>query len=288
MPGPKKKAKKKLSVYNDIIRSKFFANKYKDLFDKVERYCMFLGYPRSSHSLIGSILDAHPHMLIAHEQDVLKYPKYNMSKNEIFWLLMKNSERFTKKGRNWSGYSYRVEGQYQGSYRELQVIGDKRGGNSTRRIKRKPEVLKQLKEIIDIPFRIIHVYRNPFDNISTIAYRHCHKNASLVTKDLLKSKTDEYFGMADGVLKAKEDSHEKEWMDLKVEDFIEKTEEKLRELCEFLGVEKDEKYIEGASSIVYENPRKSRYEVEWDEESKTYVLEYMKGYDHLKEYGFDK
>ena len=30
------------------------------LFDDLKTYCMFLGYPRSGHSLIGALLDAHP------------------------------------------------------------------------------------------------------------------------------------------------------------------------------------------------------------------------------------
>ena len=36
------------------------------LFDDVERVCLFIGYQRSSHSLVGSILDAHPEAAIAH------------------------------------------------------------------------------------------------------------------------------------------------------------------------------------------------------------------------------
>ena len=38
----------------------------------VEAFCIFIGYPRSGHSLLGSLLDAHPEMVIAHELDVLR------------------------------------------------------------------------------------------------------------------------------------------------------------------------------------------------------------------------
>lgn len=31
---------------------------------------MFIGYPRSSHSLMGAILDAHPHIVIPHEYHI--------------------------------------------------------------------------------------------------------------------------------------------------------------------------------------------------------------------------
>ena len=34
---------------------------------------MFIGYPRSGHSLIGSLLDVHPNAIVAHELDALKF-----------------------------------------------------------------------------------------------------------------------------------------------------------------------------------------------------------------------
>ena len=78
----------------------------------VERYCMFIGYPRSSHSLVGSLLDAHPEMVIAHEQDALRHVRPWYSREQLFYLLLENSRRFTEAGRTWTGYSYAVPNQY--------------------------------------------------------------------------------------------------------------------------------------------------------------------------------
>ncbi len=36
-------------------------------FSKVHTFVLFVGYPRSGHSLIGSMIDAHPNAIIAHE-----------------------------------------------------------------------------------------------------------------------------------------------------------------------------------------------------------------------------
>ena len=33
----------------------------------VEKFVLFVGYPRSGHSLIASVMDAHPDIVIAHE-----------------------------------------------------------------------------------------------------------------------------------------------------------------------------------------------------------------------------
>jgi hypothetical protein len=53
-------------------------------FDDVGTYCMFIGCPRSGHTLIGAILDAHPNVVIAHELDALKYIRYGFGRLQLF------------------------------------------------------------------------------------------------------------------------------------------------------------------------------------------------------------
>ncbi|KAJ7379389.1 hypothetical protein OS493_016626 [Desmophyllum pertusum] len=51
------------------------------VYDGVETFVMFIGYPRSRHSLVGAILDAHPEIIIPHEYDVLaRWQEYQSSK----------------------------------------------------------------------------------------------------------------------------------------------------------------------------------------------------------------
>jgi len=40
-------------------------------FSKLRNFVLFVGYPRSGHSLVGSLIDAHPHAIIAHEVKTL-------------------------------------------------------------------------------------------------------------------------------------------------------------------------------------------------------------------------
>lgn len=80
-------------------------SKYEEDIKSIEKYCMFVGYPRSGHSLVGSLLDAHPNIVIAHELDALRYIKEGFNKKQLFYLLLEKSQRFTKAGREWTGYS---------------------------------------------------------------------------------------------------------------------------------------------------------------------------------------
>src|SRR5262245_36859172 len=62
-------------------------------FAAVETFCLFVGYPRSGHSIIGSLLDAHPNAIIADELDALKYVQAGFNQNQLFYLLLRNSRQ---------------------------------------------------------------------------------------------------------------------------------------------------------------------------------------------------
>ena len=51
-------------------------NLTKDVIDGIKMFVMFIGYPRSGHSIVGSLMDAHPHMVIANEFMLLRNWKY--------------------------------------------------------------------------------------------------------------------------------------------------------------------------------------------------------------------
>jgi hypothetical protein len=100
-------------------------------FCDIEKVCLFIGYPRSGHSLVGSLIDAHPHAVISHELDTIKLVKMGFSQRQIFSLILNNSKAFSRSGRIWTGYSYKVPNQYQGEFKELRIIGDKCGNQTT-------------------------------------------------------------------------------------------------------------------------------------------------------------
>ena len=54
----------------------------KQTVENVETFVFFIGYPRSGHSIIASLMDAHPNIVIAHQYNVFgEWVKGNMSKN---------------------------------------------------------------------------------------------------------------------------------------------------------------------------------------------------------------
>ena len=238
------------------LRSYLLSRTYRGIFRGVHTYCMFLGYPRSGHSLVGSLLDAHPHAIIAHELHALRYIRYQFSRDQLFWLLLENSREFTRHGRVWTGYSYRVPGQWQGQFSELRVIGDKRGGTSVREFRRRPWLLEELRRRVALPLRFIHVVRNPYDNVATIHAKNDQGRP-------LEYALQHYLGMTRGILELKRHLSENEILDLRHEDLIADPESKLETLCRFLGLAPDPSYLRACANIVFRVPHYTRHEVHW-------------------------
>jgi len=255
--------------------------RYKELFGGVKTYCMFIGYPRSGHSLVGSLLDAHPNMIIAHELNVLEYIRKGFSRGKIFYLLLRKSQVDAKAGRPSFGYSYAVPNQWQGRFTRLQVIGDKLGGGSTRRLRTHPELLQRLRDTVGIPIKFIHVIRNPYDNITTMFRRGDGDPVDL------RQTVDYYFCHCETIADLKKQINTADLLEIRHEDFIAEPTVWLKKLCEFLGVESPEDYVRDCASIVYESPHKSRHEVPWTPELIELVWDRMKRFPFLQGYSYE-
>ena len=262
-------------------------SRHPERFNTVRIYCMFIGYPRSSHSLIGSLLDAHPDAIIAHEQDVLKYIKYRFKRNQIFQLLVKNSQDFTLDGRTWTGYSYAVSDQYQGTYRILKVIGDKKGANSTRRISRNPKMLQRLRQTIGLPVHMIHVLRNPYDNISTMAFRNNGSKTEKVTEEVLRGEMDNYFNLVRTVSDVRKSLGDECTIDIRIEDFMSDPRGNLEKICFFLELDPEKKYLDDCAGIVFQKAQKTRKDFPWSDRLIAEVKARMDKYEFMTGYGFD-
>lgn len=272
------------------ILSQFFTSLVKGLinhrlFEGIRTYIMFIGYPRSGHTLIGALLDAHPNMIVAHELNALQYIRHGFSKNQVFSLLLSNSRSNAKAGRMCTGYSYAVPNQFQGRYTDLIVIGDKKGGGSAYLLKENPSLLSIMEQRVGLPAKYIHVYRNPFDNITTWA-RGGNLVKKLVTEKDLEQIISKYFATAEMIDQLKKDSRI-EIIDIKHEDFIKHPKELLEFLVNKIGLETNEDYLESCGKIVFESPKKTRHSINWPEHLINLVMQNVRRYPWLTDYNFD-
>ncbi len=246
-----------LQYWKDYLWSSFAAKRQRDLFKDIHTYCMFIGYGRSGHSLYGAMLNAHPQMVIAHELNALLYVERGISREQLYALILKRDRWFSDMGNRWEGYNYTIPNQWQGRFERLKVIGDKRGAGSTRRLGRSPQLLSKLRSLVGVPLRIIHIVRNPYDNIATVALRQ---------KRRLANRRDYYFKLSDTnaqLLKALDPS---EVVTLRHEDIIARPKELLKQMVDFVGLQADEAYLSDCASLVFKSPSKSRFKAHWNDQ----------------------
>jgi hypothetical protein len=55
-----------------------------DLWAEVQTFFLFIGYPRSGHTLMEALWDAHAQMVVSHELDVLQYVFARFSREQIY------------------------------------------------------------------------------------------------------------------------------------------------------------------------------------------------------------
>jgi hypothetical protein len=270
-----------VGVARDWLLSRRVAGRHAADFDQIERYLMFAGYPRSGHSLVGSLLNAHPDVVVSHQLNALRYVENGFSRAQLFGMIFLSDARFEKKGRTGTKreYDYAVPGQWQGRYRTLRVIGDKRGKGSSQAIGADPQLLANLRDLVKVPVRCLHVLRNPYDSITTMSKR---------TRSPLDRTADRFFRLADGVVTIRSLLPPEAWHDLRHEDLIADPRAAVAGLCTFLGIEPHPDYLDACAGIIYQTPHRSRFDREWSPELIGAVARRSAAYDFFSGYVYDE
>lgn len=266
-------------IGSKYARSLYLGSSRRQMFSDVETYCTFVGYPRSGHSLVAWLLDAHREVVIAPELDALKYVRARFGERQIYALLLDRAHEHQKQRREDGGrrYSYDVSGQWQGRFDRLRVIGDKKGGGSSMRLGQHPWLYDRLRATISARLVFVHVVRNPFDNISTLARRN---------EQSLEESAQRYFFMAEAVAALQSRVPDENWLEIRHEDMVEDAAEVLNRLCRFMDLEAPDDYVRSCTSIVRPSAHKSRHEAGWSGSLIQEVTARSSGYTFLRDYTY--
>jgi hypothetical protein len=247
-------------------------------FRDVERFFFLVGYPRSGSTLIGSLLNAHPEMVIAHETDSLRYVRSGITRNQLFAILLERDREFASLERRWNGFDYSLPGLDQGRFTRLRVIGDKHAGRAARRLRDDPGLLDRLRALTRVPIRVLHIARNPFDNIASIA-----RNRELPVAKAIEIYRD--LGIAVDSLRsqlAPEELH-----DVAYESILRDPRREISAVLRFVGVEGSDEYLSSCASLVKSDGRLSRSSVVWSAEERRQVEEIVVSRPALAGYRFE-
>ena len=281
----------------------------------IKVFLFFVGYPRSGHSIVGSVLDAHPHIVVSHELSFMKrwdsslFNKENAgsSPTKLYSKIYKKSTGSARM-KDFKGYTLAIEHSCQGSFDNfIDVIGDKSGGAVARAyLENRAEFLahyKKLKEGIGIPIKAVHVIRNPFDNIATMYLygivnsvrgksidflRQVKENKTIITPRVstLKDHILSFFDMTQAVTEIITLVGRSNVLDVHHSDFVHYSRETIVSLMEFLGVEAEEDYLEICVDKIFKEISHSRDLLKWPSELREIVEQRIKEFPFLQQYNF--
>ena len=154
------------------------------IIDGVETFTFFIGYSRSGSSIVSSLMDAHPNMIVAYQYEVFDRWNSKLADKEFLYnTLYEKSQKDARTG--WrseenlkKGYSLYIGTGWQGRYDQyLSVIGDKQAAETILKFRRSPDdflqIYTELQETVKVPIKVVFVIRNPYDIISTLVlYQH--------------------------------------------------------------------------------------------------------------------
>ena len=241
----------------------------------VRSFLLFVGHPRSGHSLVGSLLDAHRNVVVSHELDALKYVAAGFGRSQLLTMVIEHSRDNAARGRKSWGYSYAVPGQWQGRHERLEVVGDKRGRRSTARLAENPALLERLEDVVGVPVSVVQVVRDPLDNISTMWRRGTRPlEAQIETYFTLSRTCDDVASRV-----APERFHR-----MHLEDLIADPRERLADLVRFVGVDPEPAYLDACAAIMFESPKRTREDAPWTPELVAEVRRRAAAHDWLAPY----
>jgi Sulfotransferase family len=246
-------------------------------FDRVAAFLLFVGYPRSGHSLLGAMLNAHHHAVVSHELDAPALVLRGCSRDALYARILARARGFDRHD-NTSNYRYQIPNQWQGRFTELRLIGDKRGGAATRHLAAHPDLLERVRALVRVPLRLVHVVRSPLDNIAAISLWHGLS---------LHDSADFYFRHWATTMALDAACAPGEVLALRHESVIRDPRGELARLGGFLGLERDPAWLDDCAGIVFRRSTLTRGRVAFDRELARDIERRARDLPLLAGYSFD-
>ncbi|MFA9432469.1 sulfotransferase [Egicoccus sp. AB-alg2] len=253
-------------------------------FTDLHTCCLFLGHVKSGGSLLGAMIDAHPAAAIADEIDVAAQVAAGLTRDEVFHLLVRGARREAGNGRvtarRLEPYSLAVEGQWQGRHARLQVVGDSRGGPTTRVLGDDPQALTGLRAAL-APVRVafVHVVRNPHEPISAMVRRSGRPLAAAVADH--RAQCHRLLDLRGRIPPG--DLHT-----VRYERLVADPRRELSGVFAFLGLPLHPDVLTACAALLRPEPVRDRDRIEWPAEAREAVAATIADVDFLAGYGFER
>jgi len=240
-------------------------------------FVLIVGNARSGSTLLGAVIDAHPHALVANESSASVNFWRDTNRQEILDEIRRNSEGNRASGRPSAGYGYLIAKKMAGDF-GIRVMGDKIWNPATLLLHGDHGLLGWLTDTLGVPIKIVHAIRNPFDVVATM---HAKSRAPI------RDRIAWYFMHCDAVQAIREHNRSAGYLDVHHEGLIASPDRTIANLCDFLELDHDREHVQACKGLLFDQPRQTRFDVQWDAADIERVVAGMARHDFLARYAGD-
>lgn len=245
---------------------------------RISAFCLFVGYGRSGHSAVGSVIDAHPQAAVAHELNAVRRYFEGVERDALFDKIFALSQAQARAGRQSAKagggtYAQGLYGQVKPHPDFITVIGDKKGAGTARQFARHGlHRIDDFKAYIGAPVKMLHVIRNPFDIVAAgkAAGRSGFADIVSIVSDIRQRCLGD------------------DWLDVYHERLIAEPREEVARIAKFLGLPVLPQHLDGAAAHVYTQPHCRRFEVDWPKGARAMVENIIARHDYFGGYTWDR
>lgn len=211
------------------------------------KYVNFIGEGRSGQTIVSAILDAHPHARIGEEIKVIsKWRRLGWSKERIIDEILNSGYGKERKLKAIPGML---------TYKEpLKIISDKCGWDAVNEVRKRnapTNILDHFSKHMGMEVLVIHTSRNPYDNISSWLvspkYKRLFPNDYYRARMMIR-RYSRFYSTAEKVMENQKVFH------LRNEELCQNPRQVLTELCNFLGIEPERKWLKNCCKKVFKKP----------------------------------
>lgn len=251
------------------------AARYKTL----RNYVLFVGCQRSGHNLVAQLIDAHPDAIVAYNLSPLDLIEQGVERVPFFKQLLVDARDHIIEQKRLGDQGKWIRDSWQGRHRFIRTIGGPRGTLTASKIAKKPEVLDRLEEVVELPLRVIHVIRNPYDNAAALNLNNYMplQQAAQICITGIKA-----------VQKVREEFDSEEILEVKYEHLLSRPRDTLQRVCRLLRLEPEAEYLETCEKYIEKPSKRRRDQVQWDPVSRVLIQRAIAETPAWADYTFEK
>jgi hypothetical protein len=237
-------------------------------------FVLIVGNARSGSTLLGGVLDGHPHAVVANESSSSYNLWRNLTKPDILRDVYDNASQMAAERRLSEGYRYQIGGSTASKDRVL-VIGDKVWNPSLLLLHGDPGLLPSLEKRLGMPVKLVYAVRNPFDAIATM-----HRRSGAPIADRIRW----YFMHCDAAAAVAHRLPPERFLESHHADLLAAPENELARLVDFVGLKWDESHLEAVRQMIFPKPRRTAVEVAWRSEEIAEIVRRTSEFPFLHRY----